>query len=790
MTRSLYAIGAALTAAALTSACDEATAPAGDASTVEITVYVDADGSGDFTAPDTPVAGLTIGLIGGPQSLSAETGSDGVARFASVPPGSYQAVNDNTAPDGATLATATAPVVVAQYGGGTVESEFRYAYLPGNIQGHVYRDDDESGDFDPDLDTPAAGLAVSLAFGSGGEDIASTTTDATGRYSFDGVRPTTYVVTATPFESIEFPAGNAQTVTVPPDGMVTADFVFVGNLVVDIAEARARDAGSVATVEAVATVGTGPFGSSSFYLQDATGGIAIFDGSRPDVEMGDLLRLTGTVGAFNDEIQLSGSVTIENLGTGTVPAPRLSSGADLNAFMFQGELVALNGFTVESVSNIDGFDNHNVNGKDAAGSDLVIRVDSRTGIGSAFWEVGTTYSVVGIASRFRDTFQLKPRQPDDVQAGGAQSIQSARDAAEGTVVTVEGTVSVDPGPFGSSSFYFQDASAGIAVFQSGAPEMDIGDVIQVTGTRSSFNDEVQLGNATVTIIEEDAGEPQRRAITAGDLNADMFQGELVTIAGFTVDSVTNVDGFDNHNVNGKDANGDDMVVRVDSRTGIGSAFWTAGMTYTVSGVASRFRDTFELKPRMPEDAVGGATSTVAQARALADGELVTVEGVVGVGPGPYGSSVFYFQDATAGIAVFMSGAPPLSPGDMILVTGQRSSFGNELQLGNTTVSVRGSGDPPTPRVVTGAEINAGQFQGEVASLAGYTVTGIEVLSFDNHVLTGTAGGEAVTVFVDSRSGIGSADWTVDSAYDLVGILRTSGDSFRLSPRGPADVTAQ
>jgi DNA/RNA endonuclease YhcR with UshA esterase domain len=355
---------------------------------------------------------------------------------------------------------------------------------------------------------------------------------------------------------------------------------------------------------------------------------------------------------------------------------------------------------------------------------------------------------------------------------------------------VEGTVSVDPGPFGSSSFYFQDASAGIAVFQPGAPEMDIGDVIQVTGTRSSFNDEVQLGNVTVTIIEEDAGEPQRRAITAAQLNADMFQGELVTIAGFTVDSITNVDGFDNHNVNGKDANGDDMVVRVDSRTGIGSAFWTAGMTYTVSGVASRFRDTFQLKPRMPEDAVGGTTSTIAQARALADGELVTVEGVVGVGPGPYGSSVFYFQDATAGIAVFMPGAPSLSAGDMILVTGERSSFSNEIQLGSTTVSVRGSGDPPAPRVVTGAEINAGQFQGEVASLAGYTVTAIEVLSFDNHVLTGTAGGETVTVFVDSRSGIGSADWTVDSTYDLVGILRTSGDSFRLSPRGPSDVTAQ
>jgi hypothetical protein len=170
--------------------------------------------------------------------------------------------------------------------------------------------------------------------------------------------------------------------------------------------------------------------------------------------------------------------------------------------------------------------------------------------------------------------------------------------------------------------------------------------------------------------------------------------------------------------------------------------------------------------------------------------VLTVQGTVGVGPGPFGSSVFYFQDATAGIAVFMPGAPDLSPGDMIIATGTRGSFSNEIQLSNMTISVGASGPPPTPRVITASELNAGSFQGQVASLAGVMVTAIEVLSFDNHVLTGMVGGETVTVFVDSRSGIGSADWTVNTTYDLVGILRTNGDSFRLSPRGPGDVTAQ
>ena len=770
----------------------ETTSPVATPSTVDIAVYIDVDGSGDLTSGDVVVADLMVTLAGGPvPDMSAPTGADGIASFSNVAPGSYQAVLSGNGPDNATLATASSPTVVAQFSGGSVRSEFRFVYGPGAITGIVYRDDNDDGMYDPEDDTPAAGLTLNLFEGSaaGETPLQATTTAADGTYGFAGLRTDDYTVQAIAFESIEFPAGSTQTVTVPPDGVVTADFVFTGNLVIEIAEARAREPGSVVTVEAVATVGTGAFGSSSFYIQDSSGGIAIFDGSRPDVEMGDLLRLTGTRGAFNDELQISGSITIENLGTGPLPDPRPSTAAELNSFLNQGELVVLNGFTVTAV-DVFAFDTHNVTGNDAAGTEVVLRVDSRTGIGSAFWQVGTTYTVTGIASRFRGTFQLKPRQPEDAEEGGAQSIQSARDAEAGTVVTVEGTVSVNPGPFGSSAFYFQDSSAGIAVFMPGAPAMEIGDVIQVTGARSAFNDEVQLNNTTVAILETGGDEPQRKAISAADLNADMNQAELVTIAGFTVASVTNVDNFDNHNVNGTDANGDAMVVRVDSRTGIGSAFWTVGNTYAVTGVASRFRATFQLKPRSPEDVAGGATSSVADARAADEGTTLTVQGTVGVGPGPYGSSVFYFQDATAGIAVFMPGAPSMSPGTVILVTGTRGSFSNEVQFSNTTVSIGATGPPPIPRVITGAELNAGSFQGEVASLAGVTVTAIDVLSFDNHVLTGTVGGETVTIFVDSRSGIGSADWTVDDTYDLVGILRTNGDSFRLSPRGPSDVTAQ
>src|SRR5512145_660085 len=161
-----YSLCVALVAviAALPACKSESTAPAGTPSTVAITVYVDADGSGALSAADDPVAGEIVRLraAGGSDSVAATTGADGVATFAAVPPGSYLAVFAGTAPANAVLATAALPSVTAPFDGADVTAEFRFVYEPGAIAGQIYRDDNASGSYDPGIDTPGSGMTVSL----------------------------------------------------------------------------------------------------------------------------------------------------------------------------------------------------------------------------------------------------------------------------------------------------------------------------------------------------------------------------------------------------------------------------------------------------------------------------------------------------------------------------------------------------------------------------------------------------------------------------------------------------
>ena len=97
---------------------------------------------------------------------------------------------------------------------------------------------------------------------------------------------------------------------------------------------------------------------------------------------------------------------------------------------------------------------------------------------------------------------------------------------------------------------------------------------------------------------------------------------------------------------------------------------------------------------------------------------------------------------------------------------------------------------PAPRSVTGAEINAGQFQGELASIGG-TVDSVQVFSFDNHMVFLTDGnGDTFTAYVDSRNGIASTDWTVGQMMTLIGVLATDDrDTLaeRLELRDPSDI---
>ena len=602
-----------LALAVLAGACEEETLSLeeGTPSSLAVRAYVDADGDGAFdVASDVPITGATVSLAGA-TDLSATTGADGVATFAEVPPGAYQATLSGTVPEGAVLSSAVTVTVTAPFQGADLDAEFRFAFQPGTISGVLFRDDDMSGDFDPAFDTPAAGVPVALV--SGSDTLQTTATDGEGGFVFTGVRPGDYTVVVTPFETIEIVGGNEIPVTVGASATVTAQVQFTGNLVIPVADARDAQ-GSVVTVEAVVTFAPS-YSTSTAFFQDETGGMSVFEFDLStlagrDLMIGDSIRITGLSTSFRSEVQLNDITALEILATVAEPDARSVTATDINAATFAGELVTIDG-TVLTVDTLS-FGNQYVLLEDAAADTFAVFGDSRTGVTTASWEAGQTYAVTGVlGTDDRDPFphRVEVRSTGDVVLGGSViDIADAR-TMDGETVTVEGVVTWAV-PFNSPmrEVFLQDGTAGISLFDFDLEAiagvvLQEGDRIRVRGTVGSFRSEVQLGNATLVSVLGNEAVPAAREVTAAEINAGMFQGELVMVTGATVVDVT-VLSFGNQRVELTDGSAGTFYVYGDSRTGVVDTDWNVGEVYTVTGVlGTDDRDTPapRLEVRQPSD---------------------------------------------------------------------------------------------------------------------------------------------------------------------------------------------
>ncbi|GIN85977.1 hypothetical protein J6TS2_23630 [Heyndrickxia sporothermodurans] len=181
----------------------------------------------------------------------------------------------------------------------------------------------------------------------------------------------------------------------------------------------------------------------------------------------------------------------------------------------------------------------------------------------------------------------KPNLPEKI------SIEDARKVADGTIVTVEGVVTSEPGLFGGKGFYLQDGNAGIYVFQT-QDGFKAGDTVKVTATKTIYNSEVELEDALVIEKTGTADIPSAKVVT--ELNADN-QGQLVELENVKVNNLAAAgSSFEFDAV--KD--GKTTRVRVDSRTGITLADFSKkyknGDVINVTGVSSIFKDVYQLKP--------------------------------------------------------------------------------------------------------------------------------------------------------------------------------------------------
>lgn len=585
-------------------ACDDesATGPGAESSTVAVRAYVDANGTGTFDAGDVPLSGATVTLTSAATTLTATTGSHGLASFEDVPSGSYRATLSGDVPAGAQLAGASSPIVVAPAFGDELEAEFRYVFLPGQISGALFRDENGNGVFDAGVDTPAPGIPVALfrAGETDGEPVAETTTDATGVYTFDTLRPGSYTVVFSPFPTMELVGGASQDFTVSAGAPTAANVTFTGNLLSPVADARAAALAGEAQVVAVKGVATWqPSFSDELFIQDGTAGIQVFLGSggrNLGIATGDTVIIVGETNLRFGEAQIRNvSATIET-GTGPAPDAVLTTAEEVNTGDLGHQLVSIEGATVTDVDTLS-FGNQFVTLTDAAGNAFGVYADSRTGVTASTWTVGGLYDVMGVVgfdSRFAFPHRIEVRGPADVQAGEAPlTIAEAKAAAAGTVVTVAGVVTWQPTRPDGSSFsdelFIQDATGGIQIYarDSGVRTLGLapGDVVLVTGTTQDRFGERQITNTTAVLKIATQAPPAPVVVTPAQIASGDFVHRLVRVEDATVVSVDSTTlSFGNQLVTLRAPNGEEFGVYVDSRTGVVAADWTVGSMVDVTGV--------------------------------------------------------------------------------------------------------------------------------------------------------------------------------------------------------------
>lgn len=179
------------------------------------------------------------------------------------------------------------------------------------------------------------------------------------------------------------------------------------------------------------------------------------------------------------------------------------------------------------------------------------------------------------------------------------SILDARNAAVSEVVTVSGVLTVSDQFSGSA--YLQDSTAGIAIFDEmvhGDGLFAIGDSITVTGTRSAFNDQVQI-NAVSSV--ENNGLPNvpitPLTITLAELGS--HPAELVRIADASFPTPGDI-LFGNSNYILTDSSGPGEI-RIDNDVAEIVGLGQPETCPELVGVVGRFFEVFQLLPRSAAD---------------------------------------------------------------------------------------------------------------------------------------------------------------------------------------------
>jgi len=256
-------------------------------------VYVDGNNNGVKDSAEAPIAGVKLSLLdadGNPAGVTVTTDANGYYSFTGLKPGTYGVTEvqpdgyyDGLDAAGTAGGTAHNPgdsITGAVLVSGTQGLHYDFGELrPASLSGHVYADDNMNGVKDSG-ETPIAGVKLALLDADGNPTGATTTTDASGFYSFTNLKPGTYGVSETQpvdyFDGLDA-AGTAGGTAHNPGDSITGAVLASGTqgLHYDFGEIRpARISGRVyydLNNNGVFETNETPLAGVTVYLLDASG---------------------------------------------------------------------------------------------------------------------------------------------------------------------------------------------------------------------------------------------------------------------------------------------------------------------------------------------------------------------------------------------------------------------------------------------------------------------------------------------------------------------------------------
>lgn len=181
-----------------------------------------------------------------------------------------------------------------------------------------------------------------------------------------------------------------------------------------IAEARQQPRGTTVTVVGVATSFTGGFfpNDNGFAIQEKKVGIYILDSLDADIQVGQVVRVTGTLtNSFGGVLSVA-PTSIEVLGEANVPPPHPVKTGDVSEAT-EGRLVRIRGTIVSDIEDDLPY-GYKFEVDDGTGHTTVF-VNAGTGIDVSGLEQGQRVVIEGFSGEFLGEYEVDPVFPEDIR---------------------------------------------------------------------------------------------------------------------------------------------------------------------------------------------------------------------------------------------------------------------------------------------------------------------------------------------------------------------------------------